>query len=67
MLRHAEFVASMRAHRVVSHELVRYLFRKRSLEPARNVDRRQFLVLTFGVCLKFRALTCQFGLFGICL
>ena len=40
-----EFVAGMRADRVMGHELIRDLLRKRRIEATINIDRREFLVL----------------------
>jgi len=57
----------MRAYRVMSHELVGDLFRKRGIEAATNVDCHQFLMLALVVCSEFRALTREVGLFGVCL
>ena len=38
------------------------------LQPRRDsAEQHQFLVLALVVCLEFRALTLQFGLFGVCL
>jgi len=47
--------------------LVGGLFRERWIEAATNIDRHQFLVLALVVCFEFRALTLEFGLFGVCL
>ena len=63
----AEFVSGMRAYCVMGHELVGDLFRERWIEAATNLDRRQFLVLALVVCFELRALTLEFGLFGVCL
>jgi hypothetical protein len=45
----AEFVAGVRAYRVMDHELVRDLFREQRIEATLNIDRRQFPVLAWGV------------------
>jgi hypothetical protein len=55
----------MRGYCVVGHELVGDLFRERRIEAATNVDRSQFLVLALVIGFEFRALTLEFGLFGV--
>jgi hypothetical protein len=49
----------------MGHQLVGDLFRERRTQPARDVDGRQFLVLGLVLCLEFRTLTRELGLFGI--
>ena len=44
-VREAQLVARVRAERVVRHELVGDLPGQRRVEPARHVDRRQFVAL----------------------
>jgi hypothetical protein len=57
----------MRPQRVMGHQLLGNLFRERSFQPASDVDCHQFLVLALVVCLEFRALNGEVGLFGVCL
>jgi hypothetical protein len=51
--------------RVMGHQLVGDLFRERCIQPARDVDGSQCLVLGLVLCLEFRTLTREVGLFGI--
>ena len=57
----------MCAYCVMGHQLLGDLFREHRFQPASDVDCRQFLVLALVVCLEFRALNGEFGLFGVCL
>ena len=57
----------MRAYCVMGHQLLGDLFCERRIEPASDVDRHQFPVLTHVICFKLRALKLEFGLFGVCL
>jgi hypothetical protein len=61
----AEFVAGMRAYRVMDHQLVGDLFRERRIESASDVDCHQFLVFALVVCFLFGALKFEFGLFSV--
>ena len=61
----AEFVAGMRAQRVMGHQLLGNLFRERGIQTAVHIDRRKFLVLGLVVCLDLRAFHAERGLFGI--
>ena len=55
----------MRLQRVVGHQLVRDLFRERRIQPAADVDCREFLVLAFVVSFEFLAFKHQVGLLGV--
>ena len=57
----------MRAQRVMGHQLLSDLFRERRIEPASDVDRRQFLVLALVIGFKFLALALKVSVFDICL
>jgi hypothetical protein len=52
----------MRAQGVMRHQLLGNLFGEFAIEPASDVDRRQFLVLARVVCLQFRAFQLEVGL-----
>ena len=58
----AEFVAGVRAYRVMDHQLLGDLFREQGIKPASDVNRHQFLVLALVVCFEFRALNGEVGL-----
>jgi hypothetical protein len=49
----------------MGHELLGNLFGEGGIEPASDVDRRQFLVLAYVVVLQLRAFQLEVGLFGI--
>src|ERR1017187_2900897 len=61
----AEFVAGMCAYCVMGHQLLGDLFCERRFQTASDVDCHQFLVLALVVCLEFRALNGEVGLFGV--
>ena len=61
MSRDTEFVASMRARRVMSHQLLGNLPRKRRFEAAPGIDRGQFASLTQVVRFEFRTLARERG------
>jgi len=60
-----EFIAGMRAQRVMGHQLLGDLIGEGTIEPASDVDRRQFLVLTLVVFFEFRAFKVEVGLFDV--
>ena len=49
----------------MGHKLVGYLLCECRIEAAINIDRRQFLMLAYVICFKFRALTFEFRLFSV--
>jgi hypothetical protein len=50
---------------VVGHQLHSDLFGQGRIQPAANVDRREFFVFTFAVGMQFMALFLQFGVLAI--
>jgi hypothetical protein len=57
----------VRAYGVVGHQLLGNLFGEFAIEPASDVDLRQFPMLAHGVNLQFLAFQLEVGLFRICL
>ena len=57
----------MCADRVMRHELIGDLLRKRRIEASTDVDRRQFFALAWIVLLNLLPFTLDVGLFGVCL
>ncbi len=63
--RDAEFIARMRAERVVRHQLLCDLFRERGIETAAHIDGRQFAVLGSRLGLQFDAFPLEVGLLRV--
>ena len=61
----AEFVAGMCAQGVMSHQLRGNLSGKRGIEPASDVDRREFPALANVVGLQLRTFQLEVGLLGV--
>jgi hypothetical protein len=57
----------VRAQGIVRHQLLGNLFGELGIEPARDVDGRQFPVLAHVIGPQFRAFQLEVGLFGVCL
>jgi hypothetical protein len=57
----------VRAQGVVGHQLLGHLFGELGIEPASDIDRRQFPVLAHVIGPQFRAFQLEVGLFGVCL
>ena len=53
--------------RIMGHELLSDLFRKRRIKAATNINRHQFSLFPSKVRFKFGALLIECRLFGICL
>ena len=64
-LRDAELVASVRAERVVRHELLGHLFRELGSRPAAHVDAHELAVLAGVVGLELLPLARQVGLLAV--
>jgi hypothetical protein len=47
------------------HQLLSNLLGEGAVQPAGNIDCRQFLVLARAVAFQFRALQLEVGLFGV--
>lgn len=62
-----EFVSGMRAQSVMRHQLPGDLFGECGIEPAGDVDGRQFLLRARWVCLRFRAFQLEVCFLGVCL